>query len=313
MPISDESKKHLNRIFDPVGNEGDRNQVAAIDYSNIIIEVLPDEESSIQEEAESVEIETASVDKVTEQTEEIAEEIAEQEEESTEAVEADDDILNLLDDRPSSDDESILDDEPDDDDFDFLDVSEKKSSRFAKKTEDEENKEEVIPVKSHTVSETMAHFNTGLSDEAVKTLLKGIGEDIEDNGTETNYLEEQQNKNSRLMSRVKQKEKEEDIVPVKSHTIGDSIQFFNESLTAEAIKTLLNDVGDVESSGESSENFLDEQQKKNSRLMSRVKQQEEAANQAPVKSHVVPDKTAFDFNLKPSILKELLKSVGEIE
>ncbi len=277
MPLSQADKDHLNKLFDIVGFEGEKGEGDEISESNPPIEAMDTSHLDTQSPVDTL----------------------------------DADILDLLDEpgSQSSNKGSVngTKSELDDEDFGFLNEPEKKTSRESNQEKQQEI-DDSPPIETHTMPETLS-FNLEISDDQFATLEK-IGELGPDaDKEESSYLDEQENKSSRLMSRVRQEKDQED-TPVVNHTLPDNL-IFNVSIAQDQLDLLLKKIGEESSTSKTgSESFLAEQENKNSRLMSRVKQATKE-DDAPIVNHTLPDKLIFNTQLEDDKVKDLFKALGE--
>ncbi len=281
MPLTEAEQNHLNKLFNNVGFEDEKG-----------------EETTLNE----VESPTGTIDTLIEET-------------TSPPDDLDTDILDLLDDtdeqtsEPQKDSmdeaKSVLDDE---EEYGFLDEPGKKKSHKSNRSSDQE-KDDAPPIESHIMPKSIS-FNLQSPVDSFNETLERIGElDQDTNKEETSYLDDQESKSSRLMSRVKQ-QKEQDDTPVESHTLPGQLTF-NVKLAQDQFNLLLKEIGEETSKQKTgSDSFLDEQESKSSRLMSRVKQQKEE-NDTPVESHTLPSKLSFNTRLEAQLVKDLLKALGE--
>ncbi len=280
MPLSQADKNHLNELFDIVGFEGEKGEGDPITESKPQVGTMDTSHSESQSPAETL----------------------------------DADILDLLDEpssQPSGTSKQSINEveseiEDDDEDFGFLNEPEKKKSQKSNQQKQQEV-DDSPPIETHTLPETIS-FNLEVSDDQFNATLEKIGElDSDALEEESSYLDEQENKSHRLMSRVKQ-QKDQDDTPIITHTLPDDLTF-NVSIAQDRLSLILKEIGEESSTTTNLESFLDEQENK-SRLMSRVKRTTKE-DYVPVVSHTLPDKLIFNTQLDDNKVKDLFKALGE--
>ncbi len=332
MPLTNSDKKKLDELFKNVGFEGFSKEDQNQEETEEIIASFSETEDTIDSSRETVESIASS-----EETEDIA---ISSETKIKANNELDPEIAALLGgisvdktegssaDELLSEDEDDEDEDDEDEDFDSLaslegsieeeeevpgdnfleETSRNISPRFKGRIK-QQKEEEVIPVENNTLP-TDLKFNSFIQESNLLSILKNIGEITEQVREEsrTDYLEEEKKK-SRIMSRVKQHEVK-DIIPVENHTIPETL-VFNLALSNDKIIELLTGLGEVNKQAkEEGESYLEEE-KKNARLMRRIKQHE-VKEVVAVNNNTMPKKLLhFNFNISEKKIKSMMKTVGD--
>ncbi|MDH4129699.1 MAG: hypothetical protein OEV44_13140 [Spirochaetota bacterium] len=217
------------------------------------------------------------------------------------------DLLNNTDENTESKIESFEEGEDDNEEtYSFLDEpSESKSSRLSSRIKQHTEQKEVISVENNILPSNLI-FNINIDESKLNEIIHRLGEESQVDDESMSFLDEQK-QSSRLMSRIKQHEIKE-IETIENYTIPDQI-IFNLNISESRIKELFKDLGEDVSNSKTDSTFLEEQSK-NSRLMSRIKQHE-VKEVISIENYTIPKTLRFNFNLPEKQLKHILHSVGD--